>query len=391
MMRKARLVLAAAIVVIFLVALSGCGKESSSSSGTAESSAQPTIQELAKEDAKTVGFDGEVFATTFQEGKEGYLIAESESPDRIVVIDKKNQRMAYVSPANALQEIKKQTDPKSLTHTVIATYTVPKDSRDQDEKAGAWEGETHKIPIYALFTVDDSGKIVPGRLTTGYGLAPSHYQTPLYEAKNVDMANIVLTDALELLPNLKLDLTGDKETSASSKAVSKNGADTAYPVVHWKSAYLGQDVNAVMRQRGLSNDSLQQGEANLAEMGIVLTTDMQEWLLLENGRSLGVGLQNNKIRVVAGWPSDESYETVGDFIRGYCGDNQFFSIKPKLNRFTLNEGETLQIIECVMCWKIDGGYFIINYLPTDDNIYECTPKNYTIIDDMSLSKAFAKN
>lgn len=252
-----------------------------------------------------------------------------------------------------------------------------------------WEGDTHKIPIYALFDVDDSGKVVPGRLTTGYGLTPSHYQTPLFEAKNVDMANIVLIDALELLPNLKLDSTNEKEADASSQSSAKNDANAAYPVVHWKSAYLGQDVNAVMRQRGLSNDSLREGEAGLADFGIMSDQGLRDALLLENGRSLALGLQNNKIRVVAGWPHDESYETVGDFIRGYCGDNQFFSAKPKLDIFTLDEGETLQIMEYVMCWKIDGGYFIINYFPTDDNIYECSPKNYTIIDDMSLTKAFA--
>ena len=136
MMRKTRMLLAFVMAVIFLVALSGCSKDSSSSSGASESSVQPTVQELAKEDAKAVGFDGEVFATTFQEGKDGYLIAESETPDRIVVIDKKNQRMAYVTPVDMLQKIKQGTAPKSLMRVVIATYTIPKDSRDQDEKAG---------------------------------------------------------------------------------------------------------------------------------------------------------------------------------------------------------------------------------------------------------------
>ena len=315
MMRKARLLITAAIIVIFAVALTGCGKDSASSNGAGESSTQPTIQELAKEDAKAVGFDGEVFATTYQEGKDGYLIAESERPDRIVIIDKKNQRMAFTT-ADTLPKIQRQISGKRVSRILISTYTIPKDSKDQDAKAGEWEGDTHKLPIYALFDVDDNGKVIPGKLTTGYGLAPSHYQTPLYEAKNVDMANILLTDALELLPNLKIDSTVNNE----QKVVAKNDADSAYPVVHWKSLYLGQDINAIMRQRGLSNDGFQQGNARLGEMGIALTSNMRDGLLFDMGRTVCLGLQNNKIRVVAGWPSDESYETVADFIRGYCGN-----------------------------------------------------------------------
>lgn len=385
MIRKSRSMIVAALMMMIVVALSGCGKDSSSSSSAVESSSQPSVQELAKADAKAVGFDGEVFATTYQEGKDGYLIAESETPDRIVIIDKKNQRMAFTT-ADTLPKIQRQTNGKRKTHILIATYTIPKDSRDQDEKAGEWEGDTHKLPIYALFDFDDNGKVIPRKLTTGSGLAPSHYQTPLYEAKNVDMANILLTDALDLLPKLKVDSTSSNE----QETATKDSADATYPVVHWKSLYLGQDINAVMRQRGLSDGSFQQGDSRLNEMGITLTSDMRDGLLFDTGRTACLGLQNNKIRVAAGWPSDESYETVADFIRGYCGDNQFFSVKPKLNVFTLDNGEGLQIMEYLMCWKIDGGYFIINYFPTDDNIYQCAPKYYTIIDDMSLNKAFAK-
>lgn len=383
MIRKSRSMIVAALMMMLVVALSGCGKDSSSSSSAVESRSQPSVQELAKADAKAVGFDGEVFATTYQEGKDGYLIAESETPDRIVIIDKKNQRMAFTT-ADTLPKIQRQTNGKRKTHILIATYTIPKDSRDQDEKAGEWEGDTHKLPIYALFDFDDNGKVVPGKLTTGSGLAPSHYQTPLFEAKNVDMANILLTDALDLLPNLKIE--NADENTAAAKPVQTTKNDSAYPTVNWRSNILGRDINSVLSTYNLSNDSLHEDAGQYSEMGIATTPSIRDYMLITNNGSVSIGLKGNRVSVVAEWINSNGFDTVGDFIRYYCRDNHFFTMQPKLGTFTFDDGD----VGYVMCWKIDGGYFIIGYFNVVQNPYDNPPFFYTIIDDISLSKAFAK-
>lgn len=385
MMRKARLLITAAIIVIFAVALTGCGKDSASSNGAGESSTQPTIQELAKEDAKAVGFDGEVFATTYQEGKDGYLIAESERPDRIVIIDKKNQRMAFTT-ADTLPKIQRQISGKRVSRILISTYTIPKDSKDQDAKAGEWEGDTHKLPIYALFDVDDNGKVIPGKLTTGYGLAPSHYQTPLYEAKNVDMANILLTDALDLLPNLKIDNANNNKSAAKSVQDSKSDANSAYPKVNWRSNVLGRDINSVLSVYNRPIDYLSENGGQYFAMGIATPPSIRDYILYVDPNYVSLGLKNNKVSVVAEWINSSGFDTVSDFIRYYCRDNSFFTTKPKLGTFTFDDGDVAN----VMCWKIDGGYFIIGYFNVVQNPYENPPFFYTLIDDISLSKAFAK-
>ena len=54
------------------------------------------------------------------------------------------------------------------------------------------------LPIYAVYTANDLQEIKPGMLTTGKGESPTHLQGYLQETKNVNLANLVLTEMKKL-------------------------------------------------------------------------------------------------------------------------------------------------------------------------------------------------
>ena len=49
------------------------------------------------------------------------------------------------------------------------------------------------------YSFNDDGTVKPGMLTSGNGSNPSHFQGYLKEPKIVDLANLLLTEALTFL------------------------------------------------------------------------------------------------------------------------------------------------------------------------------------------------
>ena len=76
--------------------------------------------------------------------------------------------------------------------------TIFNDVRGSDSVNGVWKGKDHLLPIYAQFKINNSGEIIPGMLTTGMGESPAHLQAYLQETKNVNLANLVLTEMKKL-------------------------------------------------------------------------------------------------------------------------------------------------------------------------------------------------
>jgi hypothetical protein len=87
---------------------------------------------------------------------------------------------------------------------VIFNMEIPDDDKiSGDRDIGIWNGTKHTIPVYSLFKVDDNDKIIPGMLTSGRGLTPSHYQVPLNEQRNVNLANVLLNHMDSLKKDIK--------------------------------------------------------------------------------------------------------------------------------------------------------------------------------------------
>lgn len=86
---------------------------------------------------------------------------------------------------------------------MIFDLQINKDDKNGvDAKLGTWNGDMHVFSVYALFKIDENDKVVPGKLSSGQGKRPSHYQAPLKEQRNVDISNILLTH----LDSLRMDL-----------------------------------------------------------------------------------------------------------------------------------------------------------------------------------------
>lgn len=172
---------------------------------TPSAAAKKTPLELTKEEVQKYGFSDKILATTYGDNDNGYLAIEGGKGVRILLIDKKNQRIAIVSPRMSLSKYAQQRNQK-VPEALIADFLVLKDTHGADDQYGSWQGENHQLPIYALYQFDSSGQVIPGRLTSGTGKKPSHFQDFLYEQKNVDMANLFLVEALPLLCCGKLKL-----------------------------------------------------------------------------------------------------------------------------------------------------------------------------------------
>lgn len=156
------------------------------------------IQE-AQSRLKNKNVPGTVLATSLGNNPNGFL-SLTKNVDRynLVIYDNNNQRAAEVPFTwGTYNFISDNRSP------IIFKMTVYNDVQDKDSQAGVWKGNRHTIPVYALYKINSSGIVVPDMLTTGSGENPSHYQGYLNEQKNVDIANLFLTEMAALHQNVK--------------------------------------------------------------------------------------------------------------------------------------------------------------------------------------------
>lgn len=141
------------------------------------------------------GIQGVVVASTKGHSNDGYLsLVKNDNTYVIVICDLKNNRIA-TTPCD--KKILYYTDDKQQDILIFA-MTIFNDVHDRDEKSGAWDGNKHILPVYAQYKFDHSGNVVPGMLSTGGGVKPSHYHSYFYEARNVDTINLFMTEMISL-------------------------------------------------------------------------------------------------------------------------------------------------------------------------------------------------
>lgn len=145
---------------------------------------------------------GTVVATSVGNSANGFLsLVKNNGQYSFIICDKVNQQIAQVPFDQETYNFFINKNQES----VIFTMTIFNDGHDRDEKNGTWYGENHLIPVYAGYKLDSNGNVIPGMLTTGVGAKPSHYQGYLNERKNVDTANLVLTEMKALKENAKIN------------------------------------------------------------------------------------------------------------------------------------------------------------------------------------------
>ena len=184
--------------------------QTATDNNTTSATAQPAQQTpsnpaavKAEQELRQKGVQGTVVASSVGHSGSGYLsLVNNNGQYQIVTYDTKNGRVG-ITPYD--RKILYFTDKKSHgagSETVIFNITIQNDIHDNDNNAGAWEGNNHNIPIFANYKFDGSGNVVPGMLTTGKGAKPSHYQEYFYEPRNVDTINLFLTEIIALQKNI---------------------------------------------------------------------------------------------------------------------------------------------------------------------------------------------
>ncbi len=164
-----------------------------------------TSLDAAKKAAAEHGFTGKVLATSYGHNDKGFLFIEEYGDKgmmdtRIIEIDTQNNRAAWVHVnSKELENLFRSFINSSRgTLSLTARFEIENDSHDRDGNAGSWRGTTHTLPVLCKYTIN-SGTVEPGMLTTGASSHPYTMKTPLYEQKNVDLANLLLEDLYVLL------------------------------------------------------------------------------------------------------------------------------------------------------------------------------------------------
>ena len=143
---------------------------------------------------KNKGLERPVVATSMGHNPNGYLaMVLRNNHYEFAICDTKNDRVATVEYASNLSGIAKSHSQQDKS--VKFTMLVYNDTHDKDVKAGEWNAQTHIIPIKAVYAYDANGNIIDhGIYTQNNTLAAPDYSEYLYETKNVETVNILLTE-----------------------------------------------------------------------------------------------------------------------------------------------------------------------------------------------------
>ena len=178
---------------------SDTGKDKSAQPAQTNSTNAKAEQELWQK-----GVQGTVLASSIGHNSSGYLslVKNNNNQYQIVTFDTKNDRIGITPYEKNLLYFTNRKPKGDSNETVIFNITILNDSSDRDGGAGAWENGNHTLPIFASYKFDSAGNLIPGMLTTGKGVKPSHYQGYFYEARNVDIINLFLTEMMALQKNI---------------------------------------------------------------------------------------------------------------------------------------------------------------------------------------------
>ena len=183
-----------------------------------------TNLDLAKEYLAQKGYDDSyVTATTYGLSNKGFLCYGNKM---ITVVDTKNNQIAYLLNTDEVISQYKLFRKNNDNSPLVLKFFLGKEARDKDAGSGYWENGNHYLPIYSLYNFKSDGSMEHGGLYTGEGRNISHYHKYLYEMKNVDIADIVLTQLVKLGPQVLNEFPMAKEPYRDVKPEQKKQNNT---------------------------------------------------------------------------------------------------------------------------------------------------------------------
>ena len=186
----------AVVAVLAVGGLSLMGKNDAKDSKTGATTTTVTQQQTKP--AKTVedslanfGIKGKVINSTFGSNPDGYM---ANVDNRIYLADLKNNQIASVENFSyIINQIDKIRGRDNNQGSLIPQFLIYNDKHGKDDDKGEWRGNNHFLPVFMNIKFDGAGNILSrGRMSSGQGAAPSHYQGDLQEQKNIDLANLFL-------------------------------------------------------------------------------------------------------------------------------------------------------------------------------------------------------
>lgn len=139
---------------------------------------------------------------------DGFLaFSKGDKYTGFIIYDKKTGTIASINYTSELLNLranpvifndKKHYNPIHFTLNILNTT-----QGDTDTKLGEWQYSTHKIPIYAIFDIDENDNIIPQKFMTGEGLNPKKFDKTITELRNINLLDIVLTHSDSLKQDIK--------------------------------------------------------------------------------------------------------------------------------------------------------------------------------------------
>ena len=146
-----------------------------------------------REELKRYGIDEIALATTYQNPHDSFLaIIGNDSNAKVIIVDKKNNRIGSINLNSDLFNIDKYKDA-----FVVLPISILNDVRDADAIKGTWRGSTHKMVLTVDYKRKSNGILVPGMIKSEFeGLDGSDIY--LQEQKNVDIINLFIEKFVSL-------------------------------------------------------------------------------------------------------------------------------------------------------------------------------------------------
>ena len=209
------------IVFLFLVGLFFGKSDNKETKKEAVSTPVKKEQAVTLNSAKSAldsfGIKGEIISSTYNKNSDGFL---ANVDNKVYAVDLKNNQIATIENYSVMvRHVNKIRGRDNSSGNLIPQFLIYNDKHGKDDQMGEWRGNNHFLPIYILVECDAAGNIKSrGKMSSGLGAAPSHYQGYLEEQKNIDIANIFLKDIITFIEIPQNEAVNQGSHTNSSKS-----------------------------------------------------------------------------------------------------------------------------------------------------------------------------
>lgn len=194
------------VIIAFFVLIFGLALKDVLTGKNAPKNTSSTVTQQSKktESIESVlasfNIKGKVISSTYGNNPDGFM---ANLENKVYIVDLKNNQIATIENYSTMvRHVHKIRGRDNSSGNLIPQFLILNDKHGKDDQMGEWRGNNHFLPIYILVECDAAGNIKSrGKMSSGLGAAPSHYQGYLEEQKNIDIANLFLKNIITFMEN----------------------------------------------------------------------------------------------------------------------------------------------------------------------------------------------